>query len=121
MLSTGLALAALTGTGFYFVFSKLPKRVRTFLKKHALFTDAISCLLTYLLFGRSLVALFAAAWLGLIVSIMLAILNNPAAEALLERFAAKCGQLKDNFMILIERMAPISITEEEPQLRVVGE
>lgn len=121
MITTGLTLAAITGLGFWLVFKKLPKKVRTFMKKHALFTDAVSCLLTYLLFGRSLVALFAAAWLGLIVSVMLSILNNPGAEALIERFAMKCGELKNNFMTLIERIAPVSVTEEQPQLHVGGE
>ena len=81
MITTSLALALLTGTGFYLLYSKLPRRIRKFMQRHVLLTDTVACLLTYVLFGGTLIALFAAAWLGVIVSILLAITSNPVTNA----------------------------------------
>ena len=105
MITTGLALAGLTGTAFYLIYKKLPRKIRNFMKKHVLLTDGIACLLTYMLFGGTLVALFAAAWLGLIISIMLALLNNEKIEAALGRFTQKLFILKDKLITYIETLA----------------
>jgi hypothetical protein len=98
MLATGLTLACLTATGFYMVYRKLPARVRRFMEKHVLLTDAVACLLTYMLFGGTLVALFAAAWMGLLTSVLLAIANNPKTNFLLERAVRRLGQAKEQFI-----------------------
>jgi Ca2+/Na+ antiporter len=87
MVLTGLFLAVITGVGFWFIFRKLPRWARRFLRKHVLFTDATACILTYLLFGGTLTALFAAAWMGVMVSIILAITNHPTLASLAEDFS----------------------------------
>ena len=96
MITTGLTLALLTGAAFYMIFIKLPKRVRVFMQKHPLLTDAVACLLTYMLFGGTLVALFSAAWLGLIISTILALTSNPTTNAMLERLGNKMNAMKDS-------------------------
>jgi len=110
VITTGLTLAVLTAGGFYLIFRKLPRRVRKFMQKHVLLTDTIACLLTYLLFGGTLVALFAAAWMGVIVSILLALTSNPTTNHMLKRFAQKCGELRILFEKWVARHAP-----EEPK------
>ena len=98
MVTTGFTLAVLSACGFWLVYDKLPRRVKKFMQKHVLLTDAIACFLTYSLFGGTLVALFAAAWLGIIVSIMLALTKNPSTNALLEDFSRRAGRMKDKFL-----------------------
>ena len=98
MISTGLSLAVLTSTGFYMIYRKLPARVKSFLHKHVLLTDSIACLLTYSLFGGTLIALFASAFVGVIISCMLAIVSNPEMNALLESFAQRVISLKNKFV-----------------------
>lgn len=85
MLTTGLTLAVLTAVGFYAVYRKLPARMRKFMVKHALITDAVACTLTYMLFGGTIIGLFAAAFCGIIVSLTLAMVNNPKINAFLEK------------------------------------
>jgi len=78
MILDGLVLACITGVAFWMLYAKLPRKMRKFLQKHILFTDTISCLLTYALFGGTLVALFAAAWLSVIISALLLMMRNPS-------------------------------------------
>jgi len=120
MITTGLSLATLTGAGFYMLFRKLPRRVRRFMHRHPLVTDAVACGLTYMLFGGTLVALFAAAWMGLIVSMMLAITSNPACNALLERWAQKLGKMKEQFVGWVAAMNPEVEGSQSPKLEVVN-
>ena len=89
MIGNGLSLALLTGAGFYLIFKKLPRGVRRWMTKHVLITDAVCMLLTYALFGGTLVALFAAAWLGVIISMMLFIMQNKEAMDVIETILAK--------------------------------
>jgi hypothetical protein len=117
MITTGLALAALTGAGFYLIYRKLPGRLRRFLQRHILLTDAVACLLTYILFGGTLVALFAAAWIGLIVSIMLALISNPSTNVLLEQVALRCRKLKESILAWADRRAEKH--KDPPQLQSV--
>jgi len=105
MVVNGLSLAILTGAAFYFIFNKLPKRMRRFMQRHMLLTDAVACLLTYMLFGGTLVALFAAAWLGLIISVMLTLLNNKKISKAIERLASKLTQLKEASFDWVEKVA----------------
>jgi Ca2+/Na+ antiporter len=117
MIVSGLTLAILTGTAFYFIFRKLPRSIRRFLQKHILFTDAVACLLTYMLLGGTLVALFASAWLCVITTVLLHLSNNPATAVLMERFAYKVGQMKDSFINWAAKFPPP--VEEQPKLEVV--
>ena len=119
MITTGFTLAILTGCGFYLVYRKLPASCRSFMQKHPLLTDAIACLSTYMLFGGTLVALFAAAWLGVIVSLMLAITSNPALNAMLERWVQKINKIKEDFVKWAASKTPQQ--PETPQLKVVQE
>jgi len=107
MITTGLALATITGAGFYWIWRKLPERVRKFMLRHPLLTDVTACVLTYTLFGGTLVALFAAAWMGLMTSMMLAVINNPQGAALLERMAARLAQLKKKMSEVLQQHFPV--------------
>jgi hypothetical protein len=115
MITTGLALAIVTGAGFYWIYLKLPEVVRRFMLRHALLTDAAVCILTYCLFGGTLIALFAAAWLGLIVSIMLAIINNPQGALLLKKIAEKIAILKAKISEILTQHCLPQIEEEQKQ------
>jgi len=76
MLSNALALSLLSTGGVYLIYKKLPAKVRNFLEKHSLFTDAISFILTYMILGGTLTALIAAAMMGVMVSAMLHVVTN---------------------------------------------
>ena len=115
MLVTGLTLATLTAVGFWFIFRKLPRKVRRFLQKHALFTDGTACILTYLLFGGTLTALFAAAWMGIFVSIILALTNNETTNAFLEKIAELCRSLKNKLLNYLKDY----LANKESHLRLV--
>ena len=93
MIGNGLSLALITGAAFYMIYTKLPRGVRRWMHKHVLFTDAICMLLTYALFGGTLVALFAAAWLGVIVSLMLFIMQNQDAKDMIESILVRIQEL----------------------------
>jgi len=89
MIETGFSLAVLTAGGFYLLYRKLPVWMRDFMQKHVLLTDLTACFLTYALFGGTIVALFAAAWVGLMVSTVLAITSNKKSNAVVEYYVAK--------------------------------
>ena len=96
MIVEGLALAGLTSLGFYFLFAKLPERVQKFLLKHPLLTDAVACVGTYALFGGSLTALFASAWVCVAVSAMLALMNNETTAKMISATANKIKEFKNS-------------------------
>ena len=77
MIFNSFVLAGLTVGGFYFIFLKLPGRIRKFLVEKPLLTDVVSALFTYILFGGTATAIMAAGWACVIVSMMLAIRKNP--------------------------------------------
>jgi hypothetical protein len=113
MITTGFTLATVTIIGFWLVFRKLPARLRRFLQKRVLFTDISACILTYILFGGTLVALFAAAWMGIFVSILLALMNNEMTSELLERLAKTCKSIKDKaFDWLLQELKELKNKEE---------
>lgn len=118
MFTTGLALACVSAAGFYMVWRKLPRRLRRFMQKHALLTDFVACMLTYALFGGTIVALFAAAFMGVITSIMLALMNNPGTAALMERTAIRLGEAKDAVINWLGSLAEVP-EEEKPRLEMV--
>lgn len=76
MLATSFSLALLTTAGCIAVYSKLPRRVRKFIEKHALMADFICLIGIYMLLGGTLTALFAGAMAGLMISVMLHVANN---------------------------------------------
>ena len=114
MILDGLALATLTGTGFYLVFRRLPKGVKKFLQKHYLLTDIVACLLTYIVLGGTLVALFAAAFLGIIISILLTILHNKNAVAYLEMGVKRLDKTIGQVNVWLHKKFPPE-SNEEPQ------
>lgn len=76
MISQAIALSLVTFAGFFILFSKLPQSVKDFINRHDLATD-IACLgAAYLLLGGTLTALFAAALVGLFVSVALYVGHN---------------------------------------------
>jgi hypothetical protein len=77
MLTTALALAILTTAGCMAVYKKLPRKVRRFIEKHSLMTDLFTLIMVYTLLGGTLTALMAGAFVGLFVSGLLHISNNP--------------------------------------------
>ena len=107
MLVTGLALALLTGGGFYFLYRKLPNRVRRFMQRHVLLTDTVAALCVYVLLGGTLTALFASAWLCLIVSLVLAITNNPTSNAILEKALARMDSVKTEVTTWLENVSGV--------------
>lgn len=98
MLTTGLSLAVLTVSGFYMIYLKLPASIQAFMQKHALLTDITACVLTYALFGGTIVSLFAAAFVGLFVSILLALMNDPRTRGSLENMTKQIGMVKDKLI-----------------------
>lgn len=116
MIVTGFALAVLTVGGMYLIYAKLPSRVKRFLQKHSLFTDLLACVLTYMLFGGTLIALFAAAFAGILVSIMLALMENPKTSYLVTQFFVKMGEAKDQFINFIANLAP-EVPMEQQQVK----
>lgn len=75
-MSTAFALALLTTTGFYLVYSKLPRKVRKFIETHSLLTDIATLIAVYMLLGGTLTALMAGAMCGIFVSMFLHVVNN---------------------------------------------
>ena len=109
MLTTGFSLAVLSATGFYLIYRKLPGVLRRFAQKHILITDTVAIILTYMLLDGTLTALFAAAFMGIFVSILLALAADERTSAALERMAVKLGQFKDK---LVDGLAKICEKKE---------
>lgn len=76
MISQAIALSLVTFGGFFIIYSKLPAKVKEFIKNHSLLTDITTLGAAYVLLGGTLTALFAAALVGLITSTALYIGNN---------------------------------------------
>jgi hypothetical protein len=94
MILDSLLLAAITGTGMYFIFRALPLKVRLFLHNHMLATRLACAILTYTLLGGSLTALFAAAWLDLFVSILMELYRNPESAEAMGRLSAMVSEFR---------------------------
>jgi len=56
---------------------KLPRRIRRFLLRHAVFTDFLTFILTYITLGGTLTALTAGALVGIVTSALMYIADNP--------------------------------------------
>ncbi len=93
MISDGFVLAGLTVAGFYFLYVKLPKRVKKFLMDRPLFTDASAALFTYMIFGGTATALMAAGWACLITSIIIHISKNKVMMSWVERIKLKIREV----------------------------
>lgn len=68
MITNSVVLAILTFGGFFVIFIKSPNWIKKLIIKFPLLFDAIACVLTYVLFGRTITALMASAMLGLMIS-----------------------------------------------------
>jgi Ca2+/Na+ antiporter len=77
MLVDATILAILSAVGLIALFAKLPRQIRRFLLKHAVFTDFITFFLTYYTLGGTLTALTAGAIVGIITSALMYIASNP--------------------------------------------
>lgn len=97
MLTTGFALAVITSGGFYIIYTKLPAWCKRWMVKHSLLTDIVACVFTYALFGGTVTALFAAAFVGLFVSMLLALLNNEVTAEAMERLGQRAKELQGKF------------------------
>jgi hypothetical protein len=98
MILDGLALATLTTGGLYLIYKALPPSICSFLERHQLLTRASCALMTYALFGGTLTALFAAAWLDLIVGTLMALSKDPKTSAMMSRLAAYINMLREQIV-----------------------
>jgi hypothetical protein len=76
MLSDALVLAILSTIGLIMLYKKLPRKIRKFLEKHAVFTDFLTFILTYITLGSTLTALTAGAMVAIMTSCIIHILAN---------------------------------------------
>ena len=77
MLSVGTALGIMSVVGAWFVYKKLPRKVKKWLESHPLFTDAFCFVGIYWILGGTLTALVAASVSGLIISAYLEVMSHP--------------------------------------------
>lgn len=98
MIIEALVLATITGVGGYYLYRKLPKVIQRFLLRHPLLTDLTAAIITYSLLGQTILALLAAGFIGLVVSILLALLSNPKSAAAIEKIAEKLSALWTQFV-----------------------
>lgn len=115
MVTTGLLLGVVTAAGFMFIWVKLPKTLRNFLTKYSLLTDLVVCVATYVLLGGTITALFASAFMGIIVSMMLALVNNEQTGAMLERFVVKISMMKEIFLKGVQEFAERNLPPVPPK------
>lgn len=115
MLVTGFLLASITSVAFYMIYAKLPTWAKNFVQKHILVTRVAAALFTYMMFGETLVALFAAAFMDIILSIMLNLANNPETMGLMKRVCARLVQMKKKLFDLVSAgvMKLDSVMEEK--------
>lgn len=114
MLVEGFTLAVVTATGFYFIYAKLPATMKKWIHRHPLFTDVSACLATYILFGGTLTALFASAWLGIMISAILALTGNPTTNLLLEQLKKRAEDMKDKFVQFCAEKAKNYVDQSAP-------
>lgn len=76
MLMNGFILGAITFAAWATVFHKLPPKVKAWCAKYSLVTDAFFTFVTYLILSDALIALMAAAWVGLMFEGYMFILRN---------------------------------------------
>ena len=88
MVLNSLLLAAITGTGLFLIFNKLPLKMRLWLHNHMLVTRFGCAVLTYTVLGGSVTALFAAAWLDLFVSVVMHLYSKPETHTAMTRLGA---------------------------------
>jgi hypothetical protein len=76
MIIDGFALAVVTTLSLMLLFARLPPKAKAFIKRHSFGLDLLACVFTYMILGGTLVALFAGAFVGIMVSMMLYIQAN---------------------------------------------
>ena len=77
MLSDGLFLGIISFVGFVVTYSRLPEKMQHWFGRHLILTDAIVIASMYSLFGMTLTAHFAAAWVVLFTQGYLYVQNHP--------------------------------------------
>lgn len=77
MIMAGFFLGAITFCGWAFAFSQMPTGVQKFFAQHNFLTDALVIMGTYYTLGGTIVALFAAAFLGVFFEIFTWAARNP--------------------------------------------
>jgi hypothetical protein len=95
LIVDSMVLAAITATGFWLIFKKLPLKVRLWLNNHLLVTRMGCAVLTYTLLGGTLHALFAAAWLDLFATVMMHLYSKPETQATMSRLGAYIKAMYD--------------------------
>jgi len=71
LILNGLTLGILTTVAFYALYMRFPDWAKRFFIKYRLLTDIVATILTYWLFAGTVTALFAAAWVCLLVEVLL--------------------------------------------------
>lgn len=89
MLTTSFLLGSLSVLGFYLIFRKMSPRTRGFFTKRPVMTDLITAIVTYVIFAGSVTGLLAAAFAGIIVSVMLAARKNSVLMAKVDELGEK--------------------------------
>jgi hypothetical protein len=114
MVLEGLSLAVLTSGGLYLVYQALPLSVRLFIMRHQFMTRAGCAVFTYALFGGTLTALFAAAWLDLLVGTLLALSSKPETAAIMEALKHRISQMRQQLVDWITKTLaalPVNTTQ----------
>jgi hypothetical protein len=95
LLVDSMILAAITGTGMWLIFKKLPLKMRLWLNNHMLVTRFGCAILTYTILGGTLHALFAAAWIDLFVSVVMHLYSKPDTHTAMTRLGAYIKTMYD--------------------------
>ncbi len=81
------------------------------MQRHILLTDAVACFGIYVLLGGTLVALFASAFMGVMVSIVLALQQDPRTAALMDKLVEHIHQAKDSIINFLANAIPVEASK----------
>lgn len=99
MILSGFLLGTLSTIGAYFIYIKLPKRIKQWILHHQLFSDLTAMVFTYLIFGGGPTVLFAAAFACIETSVILAISKDPELLKILANIIFKVKVLKQQGIV----------------------
>lgn len=114
MILDGLVLGAITGGGFYLIYKQLPLSVRLWLHNHMLLTRVTCAIGVYALLGGTLTAMFAAAWLDLLIGCIMALMKNEETATALDRMGAYLKDTYDKFIGVVVKVAKALPEKVEP-------
>ena len=98
MIVESVVLSVATGLGFYLVYEALPLSVKMWLINHRLATRVICAAGVYTLLGGTIIALFSAAFLDLMIGTLLNILGDPEASESFHKLGAYLSGLRQKFI-----------------------